>query len=93
MNKLLIGLLALVSLSALASEKTCKQAYVQYYERNEMLRELFKAGEISDKKFDSRVEDSFAILKVSTPVMCRGVSEKKQKMISALILGEVLGID
>lgn len=89
MKNLLIGLLTMVSLSAFASEKTCKQTYTHYHERNEMLRELLRIGEISEEKFESRLEDSFAILKVSTPIACRKVSEARQKVISAISLGEV----
>ena len=90
MKTVLIGLLALVSLSAFASEKVCKQAYTQYHERNEMLRELFRAGELSEERFESRIEDSYTILKVSTPIMCQKVSDQRQKEISAISLGEIL---
>jgi hypothetical protein len=93
MKKIIIAALTLISISAFASEKTCKQAYTQYHERNEMLRELFKSGEISEERFETRVEDSLTILKVSTPVMCQNVSVQRQKVISAISLGEILGRD
>ncbi len=84
MKKLLIGLLALGSVSAFAdSNKLCQIAYDNHYERLNLISDLNKAGELSDEEVKLRIEDSEAIFEISKAVMCKGISKSTQSLMQA----------